>query len=188
MRLRGTNSKDAAMIHRSSKLVIALLALALALFGAVPASAYGPVNKYDLRLTLLDPLACGKSMQLQALLTQHGTPVADVTVYFTIAKGAGDTVVPASDVTDGDGIAITFVTIACGSQPPHQVLASVANNASARITLCGAAQSCLRDTRKVSGPTALTAYERYEAGQIFQVSSGRLLISIRPSLLSLDGF
>lgn len=177
------------MIRRSSPLVRLVLALVVLLLAVAPVSAYNNVNEYHLRLTRLDPLACGTPIRLQALLTtKSGTPVSGIAVQFAIAKGAGDIVAPTSVVTNTDGIAITNVTIDCGSQPPHQVLASVANNASARITLCGAAQSCLRDTRQVSGPTVLTAYERYEAGQVFQVSSGRLLISIRPSLLSLDGF
>jgi hypothetical protein len=140
------------MIHRSSKVVIALLSLVLVLVGAGSVSAYGKVNRYDLRLTLLDPLVCGTPMRLQALLTQNGgTPASGITVQFSILKGAGDTVSPASVATNSAGIAITLVTIACDSQPPHQVLASVANEASARITLCGSAQSCMRETRQATG-------------------------------------
>jgi hypothetical protein len=158
--MRRPKSKDGTMVHRSSKVVIALLSLFLVLVSAGPVSAYGKVNRYDLRLTLLDPLACGTPMRLQALLTQNGgTPASGITVQFSIAKGAGDTVSPASVATNGAGIAITRVTIACDSQPPHQVLASVANDASARITLCGSAQSCMRETRQAPGPAVTTPHE-----------------------------
>jgi len=168
------------MIRRSSPLLRLLLALVVLLLAVAPVSAYTHANVYHLRLTRLDPLACGTPIHLQALLTQHGTPVADVTVYFTIAKGAGDTVIPASDVTDGHGIASTFVTIACGSQPPHQVLASVANNASARITLCGSAQSCLRESRvqgssKVEKPSAVE--DRGQTARRTSFSAFRMIAS-----------
>ena len=146
------------MIHRPSKPVVALVALVLALFAAVPAYAYNNVNTYDLRLTRLDPLACGSPIRLQALLTvKGGTPASGITVQFAILKGApGDTVDPTSAVTNGAGIAITRVTIECGSKPPHQVLASVANDASARITLCGSASSCMRESTVDSPRTVKT--------------------------------
>lgn len=188
MTMRRPKSKDRAMIHRSPKVVIALLSLLLVLVGAVPVSAYNNVNGYDLRLSRLDPLACGTPIRLQALLTQKGgTPAGGITVQFSILKGAGDTVSPASAVTNGSGIAITRVTIACGSQPPHQVLATVANDASARITLCGSAQSCMRETdrasltRQASGPTVKIAHD---ASGPFSHDGFQLVESVRYGLVA----
>jgi hypothetical protein len=140
-------------IPRSSKFLVALLAVILALLGAVPVAAYNNVNQYHLRLTRLDSLTCGTPIGLQALLTtQGGTPVGGVTVQFSIVKGGpGDVVSPTSAVTNGSGIANTSVTLDCTGGPPHQVMASVAGKASARITLCGSEQSCLReDTNETS--------------------------------------
>jgi len=189
--------REDPMVHRSMKLVISLVALALALFGAVPVSAYNHVNTYDLRLTRLDPLACGTTISLQALVTEKkGGPASGVTVLFTIEKGPGDTVNPSSADSNGSGIAITHVTIDCSGQPPHQVVASIAGDASARITLCGSGQSCTRETDPESVSSVASSQDTQapltsvtQAAQVLDVSIARALTLIHSAgLPSPDGF
>lgn len=150
------------MIRRSSPLLRLLLALVVLLLAVAPVSAYGNVNAYHLRLTRLDPLACGTPITLQALLTtQGGTTVSGVWVQFAFVKSVpGDTLSATSVMTNDSGVAITTVTLTCAGGQPHQVMASVPGKASARITLCGSAQSCLRESTvhgssKVEKPSAV---------------------------------
>jgi hypothetical protein len=126
------------MVHRSSRLVISLLAVTLALMVAAPVSAYDFASSTFLRLSRLDALTCGTPIEIQATLTsQHGVkqdhPISGATISFAIVKGSAPT--PASVVTTLAGTGDTFVTIACTNATPVQIVATGPDGAQARITL-----------------------------------------------------
>jgi hypothetical protein len=127
------------MVHRSSKLVVALLTVILTLMVAAPASAYGPAPSTFLRLSRLDAMTCG-TIEIQATLTSQHGPKQDHplsgTVSFAIVKGSA-TLAPASVVTTAAGTGDTFVTITCSTNATQviQIVATGPDGAQARITL-----------------------------------------------------
>jgi len=128
------------MVHRSSKFVVALLAVTLALMVAAPVSAYSFASSTFLRLSRLDALTCGTPIEIQATLTsQHGVkqdhPLGGATIGFAIVKGSA-ALAPASVVTSAAGTGDTFVTITCtNATQVIQIVATGPDGAQARITL-----------------------------------------------------
>ena len=127
------------MVHRSSRLVISLLAVTLALMVAAPVSAYSYASSTFLRLSRLDALTCGTQIEIQATLTSQHGPKQDHplsgTVSFAIVKGSA-TLAPASVVTSAAGTGDTFVTITCtNATQVIQIVATGPDGAQARITL-----------------------------------------------------
>jgi len=131
------------MVHRSSRLVISLLAVTLALMVAAPVSAYSYASSTFLRLSRLSALTCGtpiEIIEIQATLTsQHGpkqdNPISGATISFAIVKGSAS-ISPASVGTTATGTGDTFVTIACtNATQVIQIVATGPDGAQARITL-----------------------------------------------------
>lgn len=128
------------MVHRSSKFVVALLAVILTLMVAAPASAYPSAPSTFLRLSRLTALTCGTPIDIQATLTsQHGPkqdhPLSGA-ISFAIVKGSV-TLPPAGVVTNAfTGTGDTSVTIACtNATQVIQIVATGPDGAQARITL-----------------------------------------------------
>jgi hypothetical protein len=122
-------------VARRAVLVV-ILAVAMSTLAALPVSGYGHANTYHLRLSRLDPISCGRWIDLRADLSDNrGRPVKDKTVYFEIKVGApGDVLSPRSATTNRWGQAGTRVKLDC-SRGVHKVWASVPNKASAGIVL-----------------------------------------------------
>jgi hypothetical protein len=140
--MRRPNPKEDPMVHRSSKFVVALLAVILTLMVAAPASAYPLAPSTFLRLSRLDALTCGTQIEIQATLTsQHGPkqdhPIGGATISYAIVKGSATlTPDPASLVTSPAGTWDEFVTIDCtNATQVIQIVATGPGGAQARITL-----------------------------------------------------
>lgn len=121
------------VLRRSPSLLLALLVM---LATALPVAGYGHANAYHLRLSRLDPIACGRWIDIKADLTSNkGKPVKDVVVGFEFVSGnPKDVVDPTQATTDRHGHAYTRVKLDCGSTQ-HKLVAAVPGKATARIVL-----------------------------------------------------
>jgi hypothetical protein len=192
MRLRGTNPKEDAMVRRSLPFLATFVALVLLLVAAAPASAYGNVNPFHLRLSRLDPLRCGTPIGIQAQLTDRkGHAVRGVTIHFTIVEGRrGDRLAPANVVTNANGKAVTFVTLVCTNDTHRaQILATGPNGANARITLV-LHHPHVRDRHNAAGLLSVTTGSTGTgSGQVATTASHSVVLSpvvaTRPSSMAL---
>ena len=115
-----------------------LVAMGLVLAYVLPGLAYNEANVKHIRMVRLSPIVCGEdtAIRLAADLTdKNGNPVVGATVNFTLKKGqAGDSIAPASDVSDSEGRARTNLRLS-DLTGNRIVVASVPGDGKGQITI-----------------------------------------------------
>lgn len=98
----------------------AVLALLTLFAVAMPVLGYNDPNVRDLRIRRLDPIQCGQPITLEATVWRRGGgTVSGIEVNWSfVAKNnnvivPGDTLVPATSVSDANGKATTELTLVC---------------------------------------------------------------------------
>jgi hypothetical protein len=144
------------MMKRLRVLLSSAMAIGLVVAVTAPVLAYHDPNVRDLRLRRLDPIQCGSPITLEATVWRRGGgTVSGVTVNWELLTGQrnaivapGDSIAPATSVSDANGRAYAELTLDC-VPGKRLVEAEHPGDARDRITI-----ECNRRTCASSGDNA----------------------------------